>query len=283
MLQFLRERRLFKPCLNVIFAYLQEEKMHQHIQYFSRFFQECETSLENIHRQFRFSSLFLHENAANYVQLCHEGISCFVSMLLWRVVRMVPLSFRSWFLDIRRDPVLGAAVERLVKESVSRRLIEEELASAVARASELENLSVSVSSASRMITARYQQEEVEISISIVLPDTYPLSKLSVSVSDTQGQAIAKKYQASWVGKMNISIFQQDGSIAKAIETWFSNLHKMFDGVEACPICYSILHPSSGDLPAISCSTCRNRYHSACLFKWFRTSQNSSCPMCRAAF
>mgnify|MGYP007113763044 CR=1 FL=1 len=33
-------------------------------------------------------------------------------MLLWRVVRMVPLSFRSWFLDIRRDPVLGAAVER---------------------------------------------------------------------------------------------------------------------------------------------------------------------------
>lgn len=30
-------------------------------------------------------------------------------------------------------------------------------------------------------------------------------------------------------------------------------------------------------------TCKNLFHSSCLFKWFKTSNASTCPLCRNAF
>jgi E3 ubiquitin-protein ligase DOA10 len=44
-----------------------------------------------------------------------------------------------------------------------------------------------------------------------------------------------------------------------------------------------LHGSSHQLPKLACRTCKKKFHSACLYKWFSTSNNSTCPLCRNLF
>lgn len=85
--------------------------------------------------------------------------------------------------------------------------------------------------------------------------------------------------------------------------WNNNLDKKFDGVEECYICFAVLHPGTYQLPKLSCKTCRKKFHAACLvydlhinliifcynyfflfqYKWFSTSNKSTCPICRNLF
>ena len=62
--------------------------------------------------------------------------------------------------------------------------------------------------------------------------------------------------------------------------WKRNMDKRFEGVEDCCICYSCIHGANFSLPDKRCKTCKNAFHSACLYKWFNSSQQASCPMCR---
>jgi len=76
---------------------------------------------------------------------------------------------------------------------------------------------------------------------------------------------------------------QNGALAEAIQTWKSNFDKEFEGVEECPICYSVIHTTNHSLPRLACRTCKHKFHSACLYKWFSTSHKSSCPLCQSPF
>lgn len=49
------------------------------------------------------------------------------------------------------------------------------------------------------------------------------------------------------------------------------------------ICFSVIHGSNYSLPRLSCKTCKKKFHSACLYRWFSTSNNSTCPLCRNLF
>lgn len=49
----------------------------------------------------------------------------------------------------------------------------------------------------------------------------------------------------------------------------------FEGVEPCPICYSTLHPKTMALPSLQCHTCNNKFHSPCLFTWFKVRQSDN--------
>jgi len=72
-------------------------------------------------------------------------------------------------------------------------------------------------------------------------------------------------------------------IAEAIRTWKNNFDKEFEGVEECPICYSILHTSNHSLPQQAGKTCRHKFHGACIYEWFSTSNKSTCPLCQTPF
>ncbi|KAF2455371.1 hypothetical protein BDY21DRAFT_350598 [Lineolata rhizophorae] len=54
------------------------------------------------------------------------------------------------------------------------------------------------------------------------------------------------------------------------------------GQTECAICYSVVGPDR-QLPSKKCSTCKNAFHAGCLFRWFKTSNGSSCPLCRNPF
>ena len=71
---------------------------------------------------------------------------------------------------------------------------------------------------------------------------------------------------------------QDSSLLAAVLLWRDSLQRHFEGVECCPICYAVFHAVNNALPSLPCKTCRNKYHSSCLYKWFNTSNTSNCPM-----
>jgi hypothetical protein len=76
---------------------------------------------------------------------------------------------------------------------------------------------------------------------------------------------------------------QSGSIIDALSLFRKNVSLHFQGVAECAICYSILAVTPDRaLPNRGCTTCKNKFHSTCLLKWFKTSNSSSCPLCKFA-
>ncbi|XP_078214551.1 E3 ubiquitin-protein ligase listerin isoform X4 [Callithrix jacchus] len=75
----------------------------------------------------------------------------------------------------------------------------------------------------------------------------------------------------------------NGSIMEGLALWKNNVDKRFEGVEDCMICFSVIHGFNYSLPKKACRTCKKKFHSACLYKWFTSSNKSTCPLCRETF
>jgi len=129
--------------------------------------------------------------------------------------------------------------------------------------------------------ASYEKDEVIIGITIKIPTAYPLRGVEVDYSKKAGvnEALWRK----WLLSMMTLLMTQDGSILDAVLLWHQNLDSHFAGVEVCSICYSIFHLSNYDLPRLACKTCRNKFHHACMYRWFQTSYKSNCPLCQTPF
>ena len=50
-----------------------------------------------------------------------------------------------------------------------------------------------------------------------------------------------------------------------------------------PSLYSSSTGTTRQLPKLACRTCHNKFHAACLYKWFSSSQKSTCPLCQTTF
>lgn len=61
---------------------------------------------------------------------------------------------------------------------------------------------------------------------------------------------------------------QNGSIWDGLTLWKNNLDKRFSGVEECYICFSIVHATTNQIPKLSCHTCRKKFHTPCLVRWY---------------
>ena len=65
--------------------------------------------------------------------------------------------------------------------------------------------------------------------------------------------------------------------------WKSNIEREIEGIEDCYICYCVVHETDQSLPKMPCKTCKNKFHVACIRKWFRKSHKSNCPICQNYF
>ncbi|KAF4521588.1 hypothetical protein B566_EDAN001308 [Ephemera danica] len=178
----------------------------------------------------------------------------------------LPALVRTWWNDC--DVRASGVVERLTSALVS----------PLVCASEMK--AVKVHTLVREVVAVYTVDEVRMELTITLPANHPLGPVKVE-GNKPAIDIAKWKQ--WVMQLTIFLTHQNGSIWDGLMLWKRNLDTKFEGVEECYICYSVLHGSSYQIPKLSCHTCHKKFHSICLYRWFHTSNNSTCPICRNLF
>lgn len=184
---------------------------------------------------------------------------------------------RSWaakyFEDHITPSVLAAELELIQKASDG--------SSAVGESWDDEEMTVKGSRVSREITTTYMKDECALEMVVRVPSSYPLR--CVEVECTKRIGISEDRWRRWVLQIIRVTSSRDGSLLDAVLLWKHNVDKEFEGVEPCPICYSILNPKNMGLPSLPCKTCNNKYHNSCLYKWFNQSGKNKCPICQQPF
>lgn len=188
-----------------------------------------------------------------------------------------------WFHEIR-DLQLKQQVEKFSVRFVSPLLISKLLSDVDQAKSKLtekdENLSIKISKVTNEIKSVYDIDEQRMEMVVKIPETFPLT--NVSVEGPMRLGVKENQWKAWLLASQRVVSLMNGSIIDSIELFNRNVNLHFSGFEECAICYSILHQDHS-LPSKVCPTCLNKFHSACLYKWFKSSGSSTCPLCRSAF
>jgi hypothetical protein len=225
----------------------------------------------------RLLKLHLQLYANRNEQCVYYGALC--SYLYRRTLHWFPILTRKWW---RHECSRAASkvVSTLTATHYSPLIIEEEMLTSHRASKELklQDFEVVLHEARREIIARYTREEAAMSVLLTLPPSYPLLPCTVDFAEEVKVKSARLRR--WKLTMSSILGFQNSSIADALRVWKQSVDKEFEGIEECPICYSIVQDSTKALPQISCPTCHKAYHSACVYRWFNTSGKSTCPMCR---
>ena len=199
--------------------------------------------------------------------------------LYGRTLAHLPAVSRGWFNTLARAEHLQ--IERYTGSCVTPSLVRNDLGAVNEAAKEVDGLEVTTSVTAREVTATYLHEDCNMSITIALSDSHPLKIVEVSVTHQTGLNEARSRRT--LLSITKLLSHKDGTIRDAVMLWKSNLDRQFAGAEPCIICYSVIHASSAALPRLKCKTCEQKFHSACLYKWFQQSQKSNCPHCQSAW
>ena len=113
--------------------------------------------------------------------------------------------------------------------------------------------------------------------------TYHLLPTTFEVECVQRVGVSDARWRKWQRTISTMLLAQNGAISEALLLWRQHVDKVFEGVEECPICYTIIHAATRALPKLECRTCHHKFHAACLYKWFNSSQKSNCPLCQSTF
>ncbi|KAI5848931.1 hypothetical protein BZA05DRAFT_339706 [Tricharina praecox] len=195
-----------------------------------------------------------------------------------------PSLVKSWWLDTSRNRGTVLAVEAFTEKWMSPLLIDQELASVAEWIStrdedDEDGMKVKVSKVTREVVASYPVDDQAMDILIRLPKLFPLRQVEVQGLRRVGLPEVKFKQMRLASQAVVNF--QSGSITDALTLFRKNVSLHFQGVSECAICYSILAVTPDrSLPNRACATCKNKFHSTCLLKWFKTSNSSSCPLCK---
>ncbi|KAF8475940.1 hypothetical protein BDZ91DRAFT_649678 [Kalaharituber pfeilii] len=141
-------------------------------------------------------------------------------------------------------------------------------------------IQVKVSKSVGEVTINCPVEDQAMEMIIRLPRAFPLRKVEIEGARKVGFTDAQWKALQWASHTVIAV--QGGSVIDAVMLFRKNVVLHFAGVEECAICYSIVG-SERTLPKKSCVTCKKKFHAACLYKWFKTSNSSACPLCRSGW
>ncbi|KAJ5627779.1 hypothetical protein N7490_010007 [Penicillium lividum] len=124
------------------------------------------------------------------------------------------------------------------------------------------------------------EESPPVSISISLPPAYPLHAAAV-VGRSRVLVDEKKWK-SWLLTIQGVIMFANGNLVDGLLAFRRNVQGALKGQSECAICYSVISTDM-QTPNKRCATCKNTFHSVCLFRWFKSSNQSTCPLCRNNF
>lgn len=188
----------------------------------------------------------------------------------------------SWWLNIK-DRTLQTKIDKFVSTFISPILIAKELDDVAEKTKKLESndsaLTIKINKVTNEVKASYLIDEQKLELSFKLPTNYPLT--NVQVIGVSRVGISEQKWKQWIMSTQRVITGMNGSVVDSLDLFSNNVNLQFSGFEECAICYSILHVVDRKLPTKTCPTCNNKFHGACLYKWFRSSGNNTCPLCRS--
>ncbi|KAI2628291.1 hypothetical protein GGS21DRAFT_527242 [Xylaria nigripes] len=203
--------------------------------------------------------------------------------LYYLVLKFVPGLFKTWHINCRSKQT-RIAVEAWMARYFSPIVISEALddvakwnESQDAPADDEKELIVKVSPAAREVIAGYEVDDLNASIAIRIPPGFPLE--AVTVVGINRVAVDERKWKSWISTTHGAIIFSGGSIIDGLATFRRNVVGALKGQTECAICYSIIS-SDKKMPDKRCQTCRNLFHRTCLYKWFQSSNQNTCPLCR---
>lgn len=206
--------------------------------------------------------------------------------LYYLVLKYVPGLFRTWYAACRSRQTT-VAVEAWTAKYVSGLLMDEVLDDVEAWAASQDddgggggddnNLLVKVNRRAHEVVAGYEVDDVTMSIALRLPANYPID--NVAVVGLNRVAVDERKWDSWLMVTQGVIAFSNGSLVEGLAAFRRNVLGALRGQTECAICYSIIS-ADRRMPDKRCGTCKNLFHKSCLFKWFQSSNQNSCPLCR---
>ncbi|SPN98428.1 uncharacterized protein DNG_01473 [Cephalotrichum gorgonifer] len=203
--------------------------------------------------------------------------------VLFLCLKYVPELFKGWFIDCRSKQT-RIAVEPWMAKYFSPLIVADALDDVAewaeaqeAPGDEEKELMVKVSKAAREVVAKYEVDEDMAAITIRVPASYPIE--GIVVEGTSRVVVDERTWQSWVRTTQGVITFSNGSIIDGLMAFRRNIVGALKGQTECAICYAII-ASDKKMPDKRCGTCRNLFHRQCLYKWFQTSSQNTCPLCR---
>ncbi|XP_029924781.1 E3 ubiquitin-protein ligase listerin [Myripristis murdjan] len=207
-------------------------------------------------------------------ELLHLACSVYYS-----AVQDLPAMVRLWWNS--QEKRVCTTVEKFTTKYVSPVLSAQEISSVHSSTQTFDSMTVKARSVAREVIATYSVDDIFIELVIQLPQNYPLG--SITVESGRRVGVSVQQWRNWMLQLSTYLTHQNGSIMEGLALWKNNVDKRFEGVEDCMICFSVIHGSNYSLPKKACRTCKKKFHSACLYKWFTSSNKSTCPLCRETF
>ncbi|KAJ5131164.1 Zinc finger RING-CH-type [Penicillium bovifimosum] len=210
----------------------------------------------------------------------------------WLLVHLYYLCLRysgnmtkNWWIDTKKR--IKGPVEAWTEKYISPLVIEDALKSvtdwiATQDANEERALDVKISPKTGEIIASIlvDEESPPVAISITLPPAYPLQ--SALVVGRSRVLVDEKKWKSWLLIIQGVIMFANGNLVDGLLAFRKNVQGALKGHSECAICYSVISTDM-QTPNKRCATCKNCFHSVCLFRWFKSSNQSTCPLCRNNF
>ncbi|KAL4779627.1 hypothetical protein BJX76DRAFT_340231 [Aspergillus varians] len=142
------------------------------------------------------------------------------------------------------------------------------------------NVKVSSKTAEIIASILVDEESPPVSISITLPAAYPLHP-AVVFGRSRVLVDERKWK-SWLLTIQGVIMFANGNLEDGLLAFRRNVQGALKGQSECAICYSVISTDM-QTPNKRCATCKHTFHSVCLYRWFKSSNQSSCPLCRNQF
>jgi hypothetical protein len=212
-----------------------------------------------------------------------QDIQWLLTHLYYLTLLHTPSLTKSWFNALTsKSRAIAVTLEPWTEKNISPPVINAALESVTTWAGTAtdDTFAVRVAPRAREITASYILDEQTMSMRISLPPAFPLA--NAHIEGLNRVAVNEQKWQSWLRTSLGAITIFNGSLIDALSTWRRNVEGALKGQTECAICYSIVGPDR-KVPDKRCGTCRNAFHGACLFKWFKSSGSSSCPLCRNPF
>ena len=130
------------------------------------------------------------------------------------------------------------------------------------------------------VTVTKEIDDQSMRLVITLPSNFPLGQ--ATLQGVNRVAVDDKKWRSWLLNSQGVITFSNNSLVDGIIAFRHNVSGALKGQTECAICYSIVGADK-QLPTKKCGTCKNLFHGSCLYRWFKSSNSSSCPLCRNAF